>query len=341
MTPAQLRAFSTVVRLGTVKDAARELGVSEAAVSAHVAQLRKELGDRLFTRSKAGLAFTPGGLRLATRANEMLGLQDQTVREVSEAGRGRRVLRLAVSSLFGEYAAPGLIGLFSTRADDLDVEMSVRPPGHFEAMLVGRSADMAIGPTMRALDEAISHKPFLKYQVVAVAGPTHPLAGQRVSAAQLLKQIWLLGPEAAGGPGVVTAMVEAHRVPEANQRIFQSHAAALEETRRGRGIGLAVEFSVAQDLAAGRLVPRRRAPNPERGNVERDDPERNRSGVGRRRARPLHHDAAGDPGHAQRFGRQHRPLPTVGAHHPLAVTESVSRSSSCRTRRFVGCRRRR
>ncbi len=254
MTPAQLRAFSTVVRLGTVKDAARELGVSEAAVSAHVAQLRKELGDKLFTRSKAGLAFTPGGLRLATRANEMLGLQDQTVREVSEAGRGRRVLRLAVSSLFGEYAAPGLIGLFSTRADDLDVEMSVRPPGHFEAMLLGRSADMAIGPTMKSLDEAISHKPFLKYQVVAVVGPTHPLARQRMSAAQLSRQIWLLGPEAAGGRGVVTAMVEANRVPEANQRVFQSHAAALEETRRGIGIGLAVEFSVAQDLAAGRLV---------------------------------------------------------------------------------------
>ncbi len=237
-----------------MKDAAGELGVSDAAVSGHVAQLRKELGDKLFTRSKSGLAFTPGGLRLATRAHEILGLQDQTVREVSEAGQGRRVLRLAVSSLFGEYAAPGLIGLFSTRSDDLDVEMSVRPPGHFAALLAGRSADMAIGPTMQSLDEAIGQKPFLKYQVVAVAGPTHPLARQRLSAAQLSKQIWLLGPEAADGRGVVTAMVAAHRVPEANQRIFQSHAAALEETRRGRGIGLAVEFSVNQDLADGRLV---------------------------------------------------------------------------------------
>ena len=120
-----------------VAAAACELGVAEAAVSGHVAQLRKELGDRLFTRSRAGLAFTPGGLRLATRAHEMLGLADQTVREVTEAGRGRRVLRLAVSSLFGEYAAPGLIGLFSKRADDLDVEMSVRHPDQFEALLVG------------------------------------------------------------------------------------------------------------------------------------------------------------------------------------------------------------
>ncbi|HET7276682.1 MAG TPA: LysR family transcriptional regulator, partial [Dermatophilaceae bacterium] len=40
MTPTQLRAFACVVRLGSVKAAAKELAVSEAAVSMHVAQLR-------------------------------------------------------------------------------------------------------------------------------------------------------------------------------------------------------------------------------------------------------------------------------------------------------------
>ena len=80
MTPTQLRAFAAVVRLGSVKQAAAELGVSESAVSLHVGQLRKELGDQLFTRTAAGLAFTPGGLRLASRGAEMLGLQDRTIR---------------------------------------------------------------------------------------------------------------------------------------------------------------------------------------------------------------------------------------------------------------------
>jgi DNA-binding transcriptional LysR family regulator len=92
VTPTQLRAFACVVRWGSVKGAAGELGVSEAAVSMHVAHLRKELADDLFTRTSSGLAFTPGGLRLASRAVEILGLQDRTVREVSQAGHGRRVL---------------------------------------------------------------------------------------------------------------------------------------------------------------------------------------------------------------------------------------------------------
>ena len=82
MTPAQLRAFSAVVRLGSVRAAAAELGVSDAGVSMHVAALRKELEDPLFTKTGAGLAFTPGGLRLASRAVEILGLQQQTAIEV-------------------------------------------------------------------------------------------------------------------------------------------------------------------------------------------------------------------------------------------------------------------
>lgn len=71
MTPAQLRAYSAVVRLGSVRAAAAELGLSDAGVSMHVAALRKELDDPLFTRTGAGLAFTPGGLRLASRAVEI------------------------------------------------------------------------------------------------------------------------------------------------------------------------------------------------------------------------------------------------------------------------------
>jgi len=135
VTPTQLRAFAAVVRLGSVKRAAAELAVSEAAVSLHVGQLRKELGDKLFSRTAAGLAFTPGGLRLASRATEMLGLQDRTILEVSQARNGRRLLRVATSSMFAEHAAPGLIDLFTSRAADLDVELSVQRSANFGQLL--------------------------------------------------------------------------------------------------------------------------------------------------------------------------------------------------------------
>lgn len=254
MTPTQLRAFVTVVRLGSVKGAARELGVSEAAVSLHVGQLRKELGDQLFTRTSSGLAFTPGGLRLASRAVEMLGLQDRTLLEVREAGVGRRMLRLATTSLFAEYAAPGLIGLFADRAKDLDVELSVHRARDFEQLLLTRTVDATIGPRPAGGDPALTSRLFLNYQILAVVSPDHPLTRGQPGTAMLREQTWLLGPSAADDSGVIPGMLHRIGVPEERQQIFQSHAAALEEAKRGGGVSLAVAFAVAQDLAGGALV---------------------------------------------------------------------------------------
>ena len=54
--------------------------------------------------------------------------------------------------------------------------------------------------------------------------------------------------------GVVPSMVQRIGVPEERQQIFQSHAAALEETKHGGGVTLALGFAVAQDLSSGALV---------------------------------------------------------------------------------------
>ena len=254
VTPTQLRAYASVVRLGSVKAAAKELQVSEAAVSMHVGQLRKELDDLLFSRTGSGLAFSPGGLRLASRAVEILGLQDRTVREVSQAGRGRRVLRVATSNLFAEHAAPGLIELFAGRADDLEVELSVRSAAQVPALLAARTVDVAIGPASVAPPDALLQRPFLIYEVVAVARPGHPLAGQTLGGDHIRRQIWCLGPAAVDADGVVPEMLRRLAVPERHQRIFQSDAAALEETKRSDSVALAVRFAVSGDLSAGRLV---------------------------------------------------------------------------------------
>jgi DNA-binding transcriptional LysR family regulator len=289
MTPTQLRAYSAVVRLGSVKQAAAELEVSESAVSLHIGQLRKELGDRLFSRAAAGLAFTPGGLRLASRAAEMLGLQDITVLEVSAAGRGRRLLRVGASSLFAEHGAPGLIELFASRADDLDVELSVRNPASFEALLLTRAIDIAIGPLPAVSEEAVVVRPMMNYRMVLVVSPDHPLApsgdpvsplprqasplasragaapalagaarlpgpAARLSPGRLREETWLLGPSAAAGTEAVSALLRRLAVPEGHQQIFQSHAAALEEAKRGKGVAPAPTFAVAPDVRAGRLV---------------------------------------------------------------------------------------
>lgn len=254
MTPTQLRAFAAVVRLGSVKQAAVDLGVSEAAVSLNIGQLRKELGDKLFLRTASGLAFTPGGLRLASRASELLDLQHRTILEVRQAGGGRRLLRVAASPMFAEHAAPGLIELFAGRAADLDVELSSHDPGQLVALLHTRTVDAAIGPSRVGVDPSIAATHFLNYQVVTVVARDHPVARLlQPAVATLREQTWLLGPSAAFGTGVVHDLLRRLNIPEDHQRIFQSHAAAIEEAKHGKGLALALSSAVTQDLVHGDL----------------------------------------------------------------------------------------
>jgi DNA-binding transcriptional LysR family regulator len=164
------------------------------------------------------------------------------------------LLRVAASSLFAEHAAPGLIKLFADRADDLDVELSVRNPDQFNTVLLNRAADVAIGPHPGNLDESVLCRSFMNYQMVLVVGPAHALAKGRVGPHQLREQTWLLGPSAATAIGAVPRMLHRLNVPEHRQQIFQSHAAALEEAKHNKGVALALSFVVAQDIAEGHLV---------------------------------------------------------------------------------------
>jgi len=229
--------------------------MSDAGVSMHIAQLRKELHDALFTRTATGLSFTPGGLRLASRAVEILGLQQQTAIEVTEAARGRRLLRIAASTTFAEHAAPGVIELFSSRADDLSVELSVHPTSRFQDLIQSRAVDIALGPRVDFDTGVLVVRPFLNYQILAVASAENALAGGTPTPAALREQPWMLGPSAGNVDGEVAKLLTALNIPEERQRIFQSDAAALEEIQRVGGVTLAPGFAVAKHLRSGRLVP--------------------------------------------------------------------------------------
>jgi DNA-binding transcriptional LysR family regulator len=188
---------------------------------------------------------------------EILGLQQQTAIEVTEAAHGRRLLRIAASTAFAEHAAPGLIELFSSRADDLSVELSVHPTSRFRDLIASRAVDIAIGPASEGSigpDDSIFVRPFLKYQIIAVVAAKSPLAAGVPTAALLRQQHWMLGPSAGGVGGEIATMLRDLAIPESQQRIFQSDAAALEEVQRVGGVTLTIGFAVAKDLAAGRLT---------------------------------------------------------------------------------------
>src|ERR1700739_5129930 len=70
----------------------------------------------------------------------------------------------------------------------------------------------------------------------------------------LRQQQWMLGPSAGSVGGEIATMLRSLAIPESQQRIFQSEAAALEEGRRVGGVTFTIGFAIAKDLSAGRLT---------------------------------------------------------------------------------------
>ena len=65
-----LRALDAFARLGTVWEAAEDLGITRSAVSHRLAMLETMLGFEVASRSGRGVALTPRGRRYASAAAE-------------------------------------------------------------------------------------------------------------------------------------------------------------------------------------------------------------------------------------------------------------------------------
>jgi molybdate transport repressor ModE-like protein len=254
MTFTQLRAFALVAELGSLRAAARALGISEPAVSAAVAALRADLGDPLFTRTAGGIALTAGGRALAGRARELVRLADRTRREVAEATSSAG-LRVVASAACAEHAAGPVVRAFTRRFPERSVHVSVGPVESAAPALADDVADLVLGPWLVPLPgQDLARVPFLRYRRVVVAAPGHPLAGRsRLTVADLAGQAWLAGPA-----GIESGTEEEHWAGADGEFPLvvrmDSEAAALTAVRAGNGVTLALAHLVAGDLRSGALV---------------------------------------------------------------------------------------
>jgi DNA-binding transcriptional LysR family regulator len=249
MTLAQLQSFVLVARLGSVKAAAAELGVTEPAVSVAVAALRKELGDELFVRDGRGIALTPGGRRLAVLASEILGLAEQARRSVHDSPGQARLMHVAVTNVVAEHVGP-LIDAFAARDPGLEVAVESVPGASLAQLLEHRRADIVLGPSPAPeLAATIATVPFLRCRLIVVAAAGHPLAGRRdIPGEELSAERWLLGPpdlDPTTGAGLLFARAEIDPVEVIG---YTSHAAAVAAAAAGDGIVVTLAHTVIPEL---------------------------------------------------------------------------------------------
>jgi LysR family transcriptional regulator, low CO2-responsive transcriptional regulator len=245
VTFSQLRAFAMVARLGSVSAAAEALHVSEPAVSAQVAALRRDLHDELFVRAGGGIRLTPGGQRLAATAAEITGLVERARREVRESRGERELLRLGVTPTVAELASAPLLDAFTRRRPALEVAEEIVPADAFAELLAERRADVVLGPAPPR-DRSVESRPFLRCKLIVVSGPEHPLAARRgLPIRALAGARWLAGPWTVPA---VERFMSGGGVRPADVRVFPTEAAAQTAAAAGQGVMLAVAHTVLEPL---------------------------------------------------------------------------------------------
>ena len=111
-----LHTFELVARHSSFTRVARELGISQPAVSGQIQALEQEVGMRLLERLPRRVQLTPAGETLLTYTRRMLGLEAEALAALAALkGIEDSRLRLGASPTVGAYLLPRLLSEFKQR----------------------------------------------------------------------------------------------------------------------------------------------------------------------------------------------------------------------------------
>jgi DNA-binding transcriptional LysR family regulator len=153
-----LTCFEAAARHESYTNAARELSLTQGAVSRQVAALETFLGVRLFRRTRHGVALTPSGVIYARQvALRLAGLERDTLDAMALQGSGGTVRLASVPTFATRWLLPRLANLRGSHPDIVvHVDARTRPfmftEAEFDAALyAGTAEQIANWPGTRAV----------------------------------------------------------------------------------------------------------------------------------------------------------------------------------------------
>jgi LysR family transcriptional activator of dmlA len=129
--PADLGFFVSLVNAGSLSGAAREQGVSAAAVSRHLSLMESRLGYALLNRTTRQMSLTPEGEVYLDYARKIQGDMDELADRLLGASIAPQgLLRVNATLGFGRSHIAPLISAFCKKYPKVDVQLqlSVNPP---------------------------------------------------------------------------------------------------------------------------------------------------------------------------------------------------------------------
>ena len=188
-----LRIFDEVMAERSLTRAARNLNLTQPAVSNALRRLRETLGDELVQRSGQGMAPTTRALAIWPTVREALAQLEQSLAP-SEfiAAQAKTSFVLAMADATAAELMPGLVDMLETDAPGVTlrvVPLTTRDP---RGLLDQEKCDLAVGFFPSVLADLTAHSqseqplPFAHQrlydgQYVCVMRKNHPLARQALS----------------------------------------------------------------------------------------------------------------------------------------------------------------
>lgn len=251
----QIRVFTAVAQQKSFTRAARELHLTQPAVSQQLKLLEAEVGLPLFEYVNRGIHLTEAGEELLRHAQQI----NEIIRSASESfaamrGLKRGVLKLGAVST-AKYFTPSLLSAFRTEFPQVIIKFTVGNREEIIRQIANNEIDLVI--MGRPPKELItSAEAFAKHPLVIIAAPDHPLAHakRRVPLKQLSSENFVIREQGSGTRASMEHVFKERGVNYSASMEVSSNETIKQAVMAGMGISFISKHTVSLELAAGKLV---------------------------------------------------------------------------------------
>ncbi|MBY3043545.1 LysR family transcriptional regulator [Rhizobium leguminosarum] len=249
-----LRAFVRTVEKGSLTGAARDLGISQPAVTKHLRNLERHVNARLLERTTRGVRPTVHGSRLYEVSRNALASIEAALEGVRhDMGEIEGTLRLHAPSCIGAQHLHGMVMKFQNEHPAVTVDL-VLDNRHVD--LVYENFDLAVQYGKPEQQELIIRS-IGSIRRVLVASPEYlkrvgPIDSlDRLSNVDMVTNTTILSPQHTLTLCKDGAMTEVSVRPSLRTNNAQ---VMINSLKSGHGAGPAQVILVSEELADGRLV---------------------------------------------------------------------------------------
>ena len=254
LTLRQLQVFEAAATHLNFSLAAKQLFLSQPAVSMQIKQLEENIGLPLFEQMGKRSFLTEAGRELfhySHNISQQLAEMEAVFDEMKGLGKGKFTLSVVNTA---NYFTPQLLARFCQRHPDINVILQVANRDAVLKQLDDNSTDLAImGQPPDGLD--IIAEPFLDNQVVVIAAPGHPLAKlKRVKLARLAQETFLSREPGSGTRSAMERVFAEHQIRPRISMEMETNEAIKQAVQAGMGLAVVSLHTVSLELQAGRLA---------------------------------------------------------------------------------------